>query len=72
VAVAERRRYERFVRAMFAGAGRGLDRILSGAAGIPLRAAQRALVRCGIDRGRLPRDLAPEEWARLWAAVARR
>ncbi|MFE6995828.1 23S ribosomal RNA methyltransferase Erm [Microbacterium sp. NPDC057659] len=61
------RGYERFVRDVFTGRGRGLERIvraLGGSAG--------AVRRAGIAPDALPRDLSPEQWAALWQGLGER
>lgn len=65
VPVSERRQYREFVRQVFQGRGRGIGQILGGRAGGELR-------RLGLPSSALPRDLTPEQWAGLWAAVGRR
>jgi 23S rRNA (adenine-N6)-dimethyltransferase len=68
----DRRAYEAFVRRVFTGRGRTLADVLAGAAGVPRRASVKLLADCGVPAGALPRDLAAEQWARLWRAVPRR
>ncbi|MBD3778294.1 23S ribosomal RNA methyltransferase Erm [Cellulomonas sp. ES6] len=65
----ERDGYQRFVGAVFTGAGRGLDQVLAGAARVPAPAARRALSDAGVPARALPRDLRPEQWAALWRAL---
>lgn len=65
----ERDGYQRFVGAVFTGAGRGLDQVLAGAARVPAPAARRALSDAGAPARALPRDLRPEQWAALWRAL---
>jgi 23S rRNA (adenine-N6)-dimethyltransferase len=54
----ELRRYQRFVEAVFTGRGRGLAEIVRNATGCRVR---------GLPA--LPRDLTPEDWARLYTQV---
>ena len=71
VPVAERHAYEGFVRALFTARGGSLDAVLAAACRVTRPRARRALAAAGAsDRG-LPRDLRPEEWARLWRQVGR-
>ena len=60
---AERVGYEQFVRKVFTGRGRGIERILADAAPKPWRATLKA---AGIPLSALPRDLTPGQWAALW------
>ncbi|MGM1017212.1 MAG: 23S ribosomal RNA methyltransferase Erm [Actinomycetota bacterium] len=66
----DRQRYERFVRDVFLGRGRGMRQILrslrhpAGAVNEHLRAAR-------ISPDALPRDLTAEQWAPLWGRVRR-
>ncbi|WP_217178630.1 23S ribosomal RNA methyltransferase Erm [Streptomyces sp. AC495_CC817] len=69
VAAADRRAYERFVRGVFTGPGSGLESVLRRTAALSAPAAQRALAAAGARSRALPRDLSPEQWARLWTAV---
>lgn len=66
VPVAERARYDRFVRAVFTGSGRGIAAILRSRR-FPDVAS--VLDRSGIRRDALPRDLDPKQWAVLWHAA---
>jgi len=60
---AERAGYEQFVRQVFTGRGRGVERILTDAAPKPWRPI---LKTAGIPPSALPRDLTPRQWATLW------
>lgn len=60
----ERVGYERFVRDVFTGRGRGIDRIVRAKGG-----RRGAVRRAGIAPDALPRDLTPEQWAALWRAL---
>lgn len=60
-----RRRYEGFVSTVFRSPGGGMRRILHGMPH-PSSAIDRALTESGISRSALPRDLTPQQWARLW------
>ncbi|MFC4554016.1 23S ribosomal RNA methyltransferase Erm [Georgenia faecalis] len=71
VPAAEREAYERFVRAVFTGAGGRLGRIVQRAARVDGRRAEAALAGARIDPRALPRDLDAADWAALWAAVRR-
>ncbi|GAB3600021.1 23S ribosomal RNA methyltransferase Erm [Microbacterium tumbae] len=64
----ERRRFERFVAAVFRGRGGGLRQILRNAQHPP-SSVERALGMAAVRRTALPRDLSPEQWARLWTAL---
>lgn len=61
----DRRRFERFVGAVFRSRGNGIRRILRVLSPSPL-GVDRALGDAGVARVALPRDLAPEQWAKLW------
>ncbi len=67
--VRDRRRYEGFVSTAFRSPGGGMRRILRSMRH-PTSAIDRALTESGISRSALPRDLAPEQWARLWQRLA--
>ncbi|WP_309067527.1 23S ribosomal RNA methyltransferase Erm [Microbacterium sp.] len=67
--VAQRRAYERFVAAVFTGPGGSLGRIVQRARRTDAATVHLALQRAEIGPGALPRDLRPEQWAALWAAV---
>ncbi|WOF22423.1 23S ribosomal RNA methyltransferase Erm [Microbacterium betulae] len=69
---AERRAYERFVRAVFAGPGRGVADMVRNATGAPAGRVRRVLGGRDIDPRRLPRDLSAADWAALWAELGRR
>ncbi|WP_203136839.1 23S ribosomal RNA methyltransferase Erm [Microbacterium sp. JZ31] len=69
VPVAQRRAYERFVAAVFTGSGGSLGRVVQRATRTDAAAVRRALQHVGIASGALPRDLRPEQWAGLWAAL---
>ncbi|MBO1901400.1 23S ribosomal RNA methyltransferase Erm [Leucobacter weissii] len=69
VAAAERGAYERFVRSLFTGRGRGLGGALTHAARLSRGDALRLIRRAGIDPRALPRDLDAAQWAALWAAL---
>ncbi|MBW9205808.1 23S ribosomal RNA methyltransferase Erm [Mumia sp. zg.B17] len=69
VPTTERARYERFVRAVFTGRGRGLEQILVRVTGTPARGVRRALAEAPVGRAALPRDLAPAQWAALWCRL---
>ncbi|MFC4140033.1 MULTISPECIES: 23S ribosomal RNA methyltransferase Erm [unclassified Microbacterium] len=56
--------YVRFVRDVFTGRGRGIDRIVRARGG-----RRGAVRRAGIAPDALPRDLTPEQWAALWRAL---
>lgn len=71
VPLAQRRDYERFVRAAFTGRGSGMARVIRGAARSDLTAARRAVADAGLSDRALPRDLAPEQWAALWRTLGR-
>lgn len=67
----EREAYEAFVRAVFTGPGATLPRVVQRARGTDARTARRALEAANVSARALPRDLSPEQWARLWAALRR-
>lgn len=69
---AERRAYERFVRAIFSGRGHGLTGVVQHATGLSHRGSRGVLADAGVDGRRLPRDLGPREWAALWRSVEHR
>lgn len=68
VPTGQRREYAHFVAAVFSGRGGNLDRIVQRAARVRLSVARAAVVHADA-RGALPRDLAPDQWARLWSGV---
>lgn len=61
----DRRRFERFVGTVFRSPGNGIRQVLR-RTGHPPAGIDRALNGAGIARAALPRDLTPEQWARLW------
>ncbi len=61
----DRRRFERFVGTVFRSRGNGIRQILRGN-GHPPQRVDRTLGEAGIARAALPRDLSPEQWARMW------
>ena len=65
----ERRRFERFVKAVFTGRGSGLAQIVQRASGLSRSETGRLLSAVGVDPRALPRDLTPEQWAELWSTV---
>jgi len=69
VATRERHRYERFVRTVFTGRGRGLAAVLRRMPGGSPASGGAALREAGIPRDALPRDLSPEQWGALWGRV---
>lgn len=66
VPMGQRRDYERFARLAFTGTGGSLATVLSRASGAGRSRAQRAMNAARVDRGSLPRDVSPEQWASLW------
>ncbi|WP_413317992.1 23S ribosomal RNA methyltransferase Erm [Agrococcus sp. 1P02AA] len=67
----ERRAYAAMVARVFRSRGAGLARILPAAGVLPPAEAKRWLRERSHAAGGLPRDLAPEDWADLWAARGR-
>lgn len=65
----QRKTYERFVRSIFTGRGRGLGNILAGSNGLTHHRARRALDAAGVSPRALPRDLTASQWAALWEKV---
>ena len=65
----QRTRYQQFVRAVFTGRGRTLDRVIANASHIDPGRARQLLRQCGVDTRALPRDLTPEQWAGIWNAI---
>src|SRR5699024_8131884 len=65
----ERRKYERFVRAVFTGRGSGFVQIVARAGAMSQDRAGAAVQAAGIRHRSLPRDLSPQQWARLWTEV---
>lgn len=74
--VADRAVYQRWVRDVFTGCGRGLPQILVRAGGVPLPAAEAWCRQEGFTRRSLPKDLKAEQWAAAYRlaqnSVARR
>lgn len=68
---AQRRAYENFVRAVFIGSGRRLAQIVQRASRTNAATAQRAVAAARIPTQALPRDLNPDQWSALWAALRR-
>jgi 23S rRNA (adenine-N6)-dimethyltransferase len=71
VSPARRSAYERFVRAVFTGRGRGLERILAHAVPGPAASRRSALAAAMLAPTALPRDLSPEQWVTLWHELER-
>ena len=70
--VTARRPYKAFVHDAFTGCGRGIEGILVNLAGRERRMVVRAaLVRRGITRHALPKDLSDEDWAALFSELGR-
>lgn len=69
VAVADRRRYEQFVRDIFTGPGGGMGQILARTFGFSKASRSRALNNAAASPAALPRDLDPEQWATLWSTL---
>lgn len=69
VPLTDRRRYERFVSAVFTGRGGRLARILERASPATRAEVAGAVRIAGVSAHALPRDLSPEQWARLWGAL---
>ena len=65
----DRAAYERFVRRAFTAQGRGIGAVLERSARAGRDQVRAALAAAGVHRAALPRDLAPEEWAALWAGL---
>jgi 23S rRNA (adenine-N6)-dimethyltransferase len=65
----DRSRYERFVRGVFTGRGRGIANILRLRVAGDLGTVKRALDRSSVDHNALPRDLTAGQWAALWNAL---
>jgi 23S rRNA (adenine-N6)-dimethyltransferase len=67
--VAERQGYQAFVKQVFQAPGRGLEEMI-GRTGQVRRAELREWVRRNrVPARALPKDLAAEDWARLWELV---
>lgn len=64
----DKRAYEQFVAAVFAGRGGRLERIVHHATRSSPSTARSAVLRADA-RGALPRDLTAEQWALLWSAL---
>lgn len=64
--VRDRDRYERFVRSVFTGRGRGLGAVLERVRGMTASTAREALRAAGLPRSALPRDVTAEQWAAIW------
>jgi len=64
--------YERFVRQVFTGGGRGVRRILERTGRRSAQEVRSALSHAGVPADALPRDLAPEQWVRLWHVLGER
>jgi 23S rRNA (adenine-N6)-dimethyltransferase len=64
----ERRAFQVFAGAVFAGRGVGLSRIVQAAARVRRPVAEAAVGRARA-RGALPRDLTAEQWAAMWRAL---
>ncbi|MFT4297030.1 MAG: 23S ribosomal RNA methyltransferase Erm [Micropruina sp.] len=67
--VADRRRYQGFVRAVFTGRGGSLAQVLQGAAQVGRPVVRRAMAHAGVTPDALPRDLAVEQWVALWQTL---
>lgn len=72
IPTSDRARYSQFVKAVFAGRGGSLDRIIQNAAAVSRARARRALAESGVAPRALPRDVTPEQWAALWRALPER
>lgn len=70
VPVSQRRAYERFAGDVFTARGRGMASILTTVCRSPRSMVRRHLAQAGIGDDALPRDLAPQQWADLWALRA--
>jgi 23S rRNA (adenine-N6)-dimethyltransferase len=69
--VAEREAYQRFVKAVFTGRGRGVREILARTGQVDRRALGGWLHNSGVSPRALPKDLTAEQWAALWRRVRR-
>lgn len=67
VPVRDRRAYQDLVARVFTGRGRGMADRLSHL--VPSRRARSALAAAGVPARALPRDVGPEQWTTLWAAL---
>ncbi len=65
----DRAAYERFVRSVFIGRGGSMVRLVRQAGGFDRTAATLVLREAGVAQRSLPRDLAPVQWAAIWARV---
>jgi 23S rRNA (adenine-N6)-dimethyltransferase len=65
----QRGAYDRFVHDVFTGRGSGLASIVQHRTGISRARARAALRDIGVPDRALPRELRPEQWAKLWATV---
>ncbi|PRW63402.1 23S ribosomal RNA methyltransferase Erm [Actinopolyspora mortivallis] len=65
-----RTEYQRFVKRVFTGPGRGLARILSRTGYAPRTGIARELRRRGIPPEALPKELNATQWARLWEVIS--
>jgi len=70
LAVSERRAYQQFVRRIFTGPGRGIDRILQHS-GLSAARSRRFLDRHGYSPRALPRDVDPAHWVDAFALTSR-
>ncbi len=70
LAVSERRAYQQFVRRIFTGPGRGIDRILQHS-GLTAARSRRFLDRHGYSPRALPRDVDPAHWVDAFALTSR-
>ncbi|WP_243831948.1 23S ribosomal RNA methyltransferase Erm [Naumannella halotolerans] len=70
VPAADRRAYERFVKAVFTGRGGSLPKIIANATGAGSRRTRHVLRETNIVPTDLPRDLTPRQWRQLWHQLA--
>lgn len=70
LAVSERRAYQQFVRRIFTGPGRGIDRILQHS-GLSAARSRHFLDRHGYSPRALPRDVDPAHWVDAFALTSR-
>ena len=66
VASEDRVAYQRFARDMFAAPGSGLTALVQHSARVSRGRARLVVRDAGLADRQLPRDLGPEQWARLW------
>lgn len=66
----QRTLFGQFVRAVFTGRGGTLDRIIANTSHTDPARIRRLLMRHGIDLRALPRDLASEQWAKVWNEIS--